>query len=72
LAVKGPETAVHDLGQDRFGVRLSAVDTAISLCDTLDEQQACERAVLLVDASSAAPDPPPAVARVRTRATSTA
>jgi hypothetical protein len=35
---------------------LSAVDTAISLCD----------------ASSAAPDPPPAVARVRTRATSTA
>jgi hypothetical protein len=72
LAVKGPETAVHDVGQDRFGVRLSAVDTAISLCDTLDEQQASERAVLLVDASSAAPDPPPAVARVRTRATSTA
>jgi hypothetical protein len=48
------------------------VDTAISLCDTLDEQQASERVVLLVDASSAAPDPPPAVARVRTRATSTA
>jgi hypothetical protein len=25
LAVKGPETAIHDVGQDRFGVRLSAV-----------------------------------------------
>jgi hypothetical protein len=38
LAVEGPETAVYDVGQDRFEVRLGAVDTAIPLCDTLSPQ----------------------------------
>jgi hypothetical protein len=52
------------------GDRRAHIGTALT--SSMDDERARTAGVLVFDASSAAPDPPPADARVRTRATSTA